>query len=60
MPTYRVTFNATISDEVEIDVEDQFDIDETEIEKIWDCLPLFNGYTTSWDGITIDFIEELD
>jgi hypothetical protein len=60
MPTYRVTFNATVSDEVEINIDNEDNIDEDTILSKWDCLPLFDGYTTGWDGITIDFIEELD
>jgi hypothetical protein len=60
MPTYTVNFSAVVSDSIEINIDSEDNIDEDLIMSNWDCLPLFNGYTTSWDGINIDIIEELD
>ena len=57
MATYTVTFHAIVSDSIDIEVDDEYDIDEDIIMSNWDCLPLFNGYTTGWDGINIDSVE---
>jgi hypothetical protein len=57
MPTYTVNFHAVVSDSIEIEIDDEYEIDEDTIMQKWECLPLFNGYTTSWDGINIDSIE---
>jgi hypothetical protein len=59
MTTYRVYFSAVVCDYVEIESdEEDFDPTEEDVMAVWDCLPLTNGYTTAWDGITIDLVEE--
>jgi hypothetical protein len=59
MPTYRVHFSAVVCDYVEIESDDEdFDPTEDDVREVWDSLPFVNGYTTDWDGITIDLVEE--
>lgn len=61
MATFIAQITAYTSDTIEFEFDGEIeDIDEDVIRHHWDCLPLINGYTTDWDNIDIESIEDAE
>ena len=61
MATFIAHFTAYTSDTIEFEFDGEAeDIDEMVVREHWDCLPLINGYTTDWDNIEIESVEDAE